>query len=543
MPSPKKTAQSISELSRLISSRSTTIPVAPVTSAVVIGAGIAGLATAALLARRGVDTTLVEKNSHLGGRIRTLKDKGFTWDMGPSWYLMPEAYDRFFATMGTTTAEQLDLVDLEPAYRVFEETESVDVFSGVDEVAELFEEIEPGAGQKIREYLKVATLAYEMSLKYFLYTTFSSVKPWLTPELASQAGLLVKLLTTSLNDWVEREFTDPTLRHILEYPAVFLANQPSDTPAMYHLLSHTDLVEGVRYPMGGFGTIVTAVVALAENAGVKIRTGCEVLDITVTGGRSGLRSKTQATGVRIRNEEGVFEQLTSDIVVAAGDLHHTETHLLPRHLQTHPESSWSNRNPGISAVVVLLGVHGKIPELLHHQLILSRDWSDDFDRIFSDEITGASDSIYVCMPSATDGSVAPENHENLFVLIPTSADPGIGAGTVSGSESQRVHTIAADAIDLIAARTGVTDLRKRIVAQHTIGPADFEADYHSWKGSAIGLAHNLRQSAFLRGKNYSSKVSNLYYAGGTTVPGVGVPMCLISAENVITRLQEEGKLS
>ncbi|PRQ10870.1 phytoene desaturase [Corynebacterium sp. 13CS0277] len=534
---------------------------------VVIGGGIAGLATAGLLARQGHAVTLVEKNDTVGGRAGSVEADGYRWDAGPSWYLMPEAFDHFFEAMGTSTAAELNLVRLDPAYRVFSgEHEPIDVRTGVDQVAELFESIEPGAGEKVRDYLATATHTYTVAVEYFLYTTFQSLLPWLNGEVLRNLTLLVSLLSTSLETWVSRNFTDERLRQILEYPAVFLSSEPAHTPAMYHLLSHTDLVEGVCYPQGGFIEITRALERLARAHGVDIRSSVEVTDIlTQRSGHSrvplqGLVNQAAAklgareplvgqgahevTGVRVKNARGVFETLDADIVVAAGDMHHTQTRLLPRELQTIPESSWRRKDPGIGAVLAFLGVDGELPQLLHHQLLLSADWDPDFEAIFHAEgdpaARGAgarSHSIYVCKPSATDPTVAPAGKENLFVLIPVPAAPSIGGGSAYGEESPTVAAIVDSAISQIAEQCRIPDLAGRIEARYTAGPADFASRYYSWKGNAIGLAHTLTQSAFLRGTNASSKVRNLLFAGGTTVPGVGVPMCLISAENVLKRLQ------
>lgn len=514
--------------------------------AVVIGAGVAGLATAILLSREGYSVTVLEKNPEVGGRAGTLAEGGFRWDRGPSWYLMPDAFEHFYRLIGTSTERELNLVPLnDPAYRVYSGAhEPLDVVSGEDAAAELFERIEPGAGEKLRRYLAEAADTYRLAVANFLYTTFSSPRSVLTPEILRKVPRLIKLLLGSMEGAVSRRFEDSRLRQILNYPAVFLSNQPRKTPAMYGLMSHTDLVQGVMYPQGGFGTFVDSLVRLAEEAGVEIRTGSEVLAID-TGplGRS-RGAKGQVCGTRYRSPDGSLETVSTDVVVSAADLHHTETALLPRGLRSYPEAVWKHRNPGIGCVLAYLGVEGELPELAHHTLVFSQDWDPDFRAIFrpskgrgdgSDAPEGRySESIYVCRPSATDPSVAPEGKENLFVLIPV---PAIADGIVSGDES--LETIVDAVIGLIGRRAGIPDLAGRIVIRHTAGPGDFEHEYNAWRGNALGLAHTLGQSAFLRGSNASRKVKGLYYAGSTTAPGVGLPMCLISAENVIKRLRQD----
>lgn len=519
----------------------------------VIGGGVAGLATAGLLARNGYGVILLEKGDELGGRAGSLElpedpaAAGFRWDTGPSWYLMPEAFDRFFTLMGTSTDAELDLVDLTPGYRVLPEgMEPVDVPVGADAVAALFESLEPGSGAQLSRYLAEAGDTYRIAVDRFLYTHFASPAPFVAPAVLRRAGRLARLLTGSLEGLVDSRFTDRRLRQILSYPAVFLSSRPSATPALYQLMSYTDLVQGVKYPLGGFAAVVEALRRLAVDNGVEIRTGAEVTAvITDRGSANPLRripalgrvwpGRARATGVRLA--DGTV--IAADAVVSAADLHHTETVLLPEGLQTWPEPHWRRANAGVGAVVVMLGVRGQLPELAHHTLIFSADWTPDFAAVFGDpgaDPSGASRSVYVSKPSATDPGVAPTGHENLFVLVPAVADPDLGHGSAYGTESARTASVADAVIDLIASRAGIPDLAERVVVRRTLGPADFADRYHSWHGWALGLAHTLTQSAFMRGTNHSRAVSNLYYAGSTTTPGVGVPMCLISAENVLTRL-------
>lgn len=511
-------------------------------SAVVIGAGVAGLATAALLAKEGLSVTIIERTETTGGRSGDLvlaDHTGFRWDTGPSWYLMPDAFDHFFRLLGTTTETELDLKDLTPAYRLFPEGETpLDISTGVEEAIELFESLEPGAGNRLHDYLASAGDTYRMALSRFLYTTFSSPLPLLHRDIAQRLGKLATLLTQSLKSYVNQRFSDHRLRQILTYPAVFLSSRPEHTPAMYHLMSHTDLVQGVRYPMGGFSAVVEAIHRLAVAQGVRVQLNTEVTAIiTEKDGR-----KNKAVGVRLRGAAGEPAEIRADIVISAADLHHTENHLLPAALRSYPEKYFASRDPGLGTVLIMAGVKGKLPQLTHHNLLFSRDWSTDFAAVFDgphpERPLDASRSIYISMPSASDPDVAPDGHENLFILVPVPAAEEIGHGDAyRGTASPRVSVIADAAIAQIGQWAGIPDLAERIVVRTTMGPADFAERYHAWQGGAIGPGHSLRQSAFLRGKNISDKVNGLYYAGATTVPGVGVPMCLISAENVIKRLR------
>ncbi|MBN4651950.1 phytoene desaturase [Corynebacterium diphtheriae] len=504
--------------------------------AIVIGAGVAGLATAGLLAREGYHVRVFEKLDAPGGRAGQLTDSGFRWDTGPSWYLMPEAYDRFFELMGTTTKQAYELVDLHPAYRLFPEgSPALDVDSGVGNVATLFDALDLGAGKKVQRYLRNATDMYHLSLRHFLYTTFSNPRDFLRADILRRLPYLARLLSSSLDTWVRNRFPHPILRQILSYPAVFLSTQPSQAPALYSLMSHTDLVEGVRYPRGGFAAIMSAIEKIDREAGVEFYYEHEVTDITIESGR--------ACGITAAGPHGT-STFNADVVVSAADLHHTETRLLPPHLRSYPENYWSKRNPGLGTVLIMLGVRGHLPELAHHNLLFSKDWDPDFAAVYSgphpSRPLGASQSIYISKTSATDSDAAPEGHENLFILVPVPANDALGHGnTYHHTASPRVEEITRATIAQIAAWTGISDLDERIVVTKTIGPADFSERYHAWSSGAIGPAHTLRQSAFFRGKNMASKVKGLYYAGGTTVPGVGVPMCLISAENVITRIKAE----
>ena len=330
------------------------------------------------------------------------------------------------------------------------------------------------------------------------------------------------------------------MRQILGYPAVFLGSAPSMTPSLYHLMSHLDLNDGVRYPQGGFSSIIASIAGLAQSNGVSIVTGATAEEITTTQTQGRTRARAQVTGVRYTDVGGAVRHQAADLVVSAADLHHTETELLPENLRSYPESWWTKRVAGPGAILAFLGVSGGLPQLTHHNLFFTEDWDENFARIFTAP-TAIPDpaSIYLCRPSTTDPTVAPAGHENLFVLIPVPADVSIGRGGVGGSGDAEVEAAVEGAIEQIARWADIPDLAERIVLRRTVGPADFAEDFHSWKGSALGPAHTLRQSAFLRGKNVSRFVDGLYYAGGTTVPGIGLPMCLISAEMVIKRLRRD----
>jgi phytoene desaturase len=504
---------------------------------VVVGGGIAGLATAALLASRGHSVDLLEQNDELGGRVGSVERDGFRFDTGASWYLMPEVFEHFFDLLGTTAAAELDLTVLDPSYRVFFEghPDPVDIRPDRAHNRAVFESLEPGAGERFDAYLRSAKDTYDVALRRFLYNSFDSPAAFLRPDVVRRSPKLGRLLTRSLGSHVAARFSDNRLRQVLGYPAVFLGSSPSRTPSMYHLMSHLDLGDRVLYPQGGFTRLIEVIVALAERHGARLRTGTPVTAILTEGGARG--SRARVTGVEHEVAGGGRRTLPADVVVGAADLHHLETALLPAALQTHPEPAWRHRSAGPGAVLAMLGIEGRLPELAHHSLFFVSDWDSNFGDIFGpDARVPEPASIYVCKPSATDRTVSPEGCENLFVLVPVPADVEIGSGGDDGRGSEAVERAVDAAIDQVATWAGVSDLRGRVLVRHTVGPADFERRYNAWRGGALGLEHTLRQSAFLRPGNASAKVDGLLYAGASTVPGVGLPMCLISAELVLKRL-------
>ena len=498
--------------------------------AVVIGGGIGGLAAAALLAADGCQTTLLEARDELGGRAGSWEQSGFRFDTGPSWYLMPEVFDHFFRLLGTTADRELDLVPLDPAYRVYSDPATglapLDVRSGREAATALFESVEPGAGARLDAYLDSAADAYELAVSRFLYDTYETTAGLRDPALLRRMPRLAPLLTRSLARHVDSRFTDARLRQILQYPAVFLGGSPYGVPSLYHLMSHLDLGDRVLYPRGGFTEIIAAVARLAEASGVVIETGARVDAITTEG--------KAATGVELADGR----RIAADLVVSGADLHHTETQLLPRAQQTYPEEWWRSRTPSPGALLVMLGIEGSLPQLAHHTLLFTRDWRANFDDIFGPRprIPDPA-SIYICRPSATDPTVAPPEHENLFVLVPVPADPTLGHGDISGGGDPAIEAAADRVIAQIADWCGIPDLAERIVVRRTVAPGDFADELGAWRGNALGLAHTLGQSAVFRPRNASRKVEGLAYVGASTLPGIGLPMCLISAELVVKRLR------
>jgi 1-hydroxy-2-isopentenylcarotenoid 3,4-desaturase len=500
-------------------------------SVVVIGGGIGGLASAALLARAGHSVTLLAANSGLGGRAGSWERNGFRFDTGPSWYLMPEVFDHFYRLLGTSAAEQLELVTLDPGYRVYFEGEEqpIDVAATREENLALFESIQPKSGRRLEKYLDSAALTYDLAKRYFLYTSFARLGPLFKGEVIRHLPRLMRLLLRPLSSLAARTVRDDRLRKILGYPAVFLGASPYTAPSMYHLMSHLDLADGVQYPIGGFARVIESIANLAEAEGVTIIRSARVTKIVVT--------DDVATGVEYADARTNWHTMTADLVVSAADLHHSETELLEPHQQTYPQKYWDKATPGPSAVLLYLGVRGELPELEHHTLLFAKEWQTGFDAIFgTDPHVPAPASLYICKPSGLDSAVSPDGYENIFVLVPVPAEVSLGKGGIGHKGDKTVESVADAVIAQIADWTGIPDLASRITVRRTVGPADFAKDLNSWRGTALGPAHILKQSAMFRAGNVSKKVKGLYFVGGSTIPGVGLPMCLISAEVLLKRI-------
>ncbi|OYR78584.1 MULTISPECIES: phytoene desaturase family protein [Halorubrum] len=474
-------------------------------SVVVIGGGFGGLSTACYLADAGADVTLLEKNEQLGGRASRLEVDGFQFDMGPSWYLMPDVFERFFGHFGRSPDEFYELERLDPHYRVFwKDGDQVDVLPDRDANREIFESYEPGAGEAFDAYLEESKRTYEIGMEHFVYEDRPRLRDYVDTDVMRYSWGLS--LLGKMQGHVEDYFDHPKLQQLMQYTLVFLGGSPTNTPALYNLMSHVDYNMGVYYPDGGIGAVVDGIVELAEDLGVDFVTDAEV---------TGIEGRYGAFAVDTENGE----RYLADRVVSDADYAHTEQELLPERKRQYTEEYWESRTYAPSAFLLYLGVEGDVPNLEHHTLVLPTDWDEHFEQIFDDPEWPDDPAYYLCVPSKTDDTVAPEGHSNLFALVPIA--PGI-------RDTPEIRNRYRDlVIDDIAENTG-TDLCGRVVVEETFSVDDFADRYNSYAGSALGLAHTLTQTSLLRPGHTSDAVDGLYFTGSTTTPGIGVPMCLIS---------------
>lgn len=481
-----------------------------------IGGGIGGLAVAILLARSGRRVVVLEKNEQLGGRAGRFDAEGFRFDMGPSWYLMPDVFRQFFALIGEPVEDHLDLVRLDPSYRLFFKSgrAPIDIHSDLERDIPTLEAIEPGAGDRLREYLRRAAFQYDAAVGTLMYKNYSSPRDLLDPQV-TRAGRKLSVFST-MDRYVRRFFRTRELQQIMQYSLVFLGSSPYNTPALYNIMSHIDFSLGVFYPRGGIHAIVEALVRIGCEHGVEYRTDAPVTRIDVLDG----------TARAVVLEDG--ERVEVDAVVSNADVHHTETALLPPESRSYSDRYWRTRTLAPSALILYLGVEGRVPALSHHNLLFSRDWKHAFGQIFDHPAWPDDPSVYVCAPSVTDPTVAPGGSENLFVTVPIA--PGLEY------TAQELERRADAVVQLIAERMGVPDLASRIRYRRVFSVDDFRERFNAFGGSALGLAHTMRQTAFLRPDTVSKKVSNLFFVGAGTNPGIGMPVCLISAQLAYKRM-------
>jgi phytoene desaturase len=484
-------------------------------SVTVVGAGIGGLATACYLADDGADVTVLERHDRPGGRTGRIEDDGFIFDTGPSWYLMPDVFERFFDHFDREPSDYYDLTRLDPHYRVFwKDGDRVDVPADPAGVREVFESYETGAGAAFDTYLDESEFVYDVGMERFVYEDRPRFRDWVDTDVVR--SLPAATLARSMDDYVADFFEHPKLQQLVQYTLVFLGGSPYNTPAIYTLMSHVDYNLGVYYPDGGLYSVVQALVDLATELGVDIETGVDVTRILpVSGG--GIQLETTA-GPRV-----------ADTVLSNAPPAHVDRDLLPEHHQARDDDDWDSLTYAPSAYMLYLGVEGPVDPLEHHTLVLPTDWQRHFDAIFEEPRWPDDPAYYVNVPSQTDDGVAPDGMETVVILVPIA--PGL-------EDSQHLRErfreqVLAD----IAEHTGV-DLRDRIVVEHEASVETFADRYSAPGGTALGLAHTLTQTGPLR-PGRRGPLEGLYYVGGSTTPGIGVPMCLISGEHAAGAVQAD----
>jgi phytoene desaturase len=504
-------------------------------SVAVIGGGIGGLSSACYLADAGADVTLLERNEQLGGRASVLERDGFRFDMGPSWYLMPDVFERFFSHFDREPSDYYTLSRLDPHYRIiWKDGDTMDLSPNVAENVEQFEAYEEGAGETLLQYLDTSTLNYEVGMEHFVYEDRPRLRDYLDPDVGRQARGLSML--GSMQDHVENYFDHPKLQQVMQYTLVFLGGSPNNTPALYNLMSHVDFNLGVYYPDGGLGAVIDGLVDLGSELGVEYRTGADVT--AIHGQRGGFKvdydrageSDYAPTGRHADYRVGDDGYALTDLVVSDADYAYTEQELLAPQKRQYDTEYWESRTYAPSAFLLYMGVEGDVPNLAHHTLVLPTAWDEHFEQIFDEPAWPDDPAYYLCVPSKTDETVAPEGHSNLFALVPIA--PGL-----EDDEATRA-AYRETVLDDIAANTG-TELRDRIVLEETFSVSEFGERYNSMEGSALGLAHTLKQTALLRPSRTSEAVPGLYFTGSYTTPGIGVPMCLISGQLTAEALTEQ----
>lgn len=482
---------------------------------IIIGAGFGGLATAALLAKDGYAVTVLEKNEQLGGRAGRIKKKGFTFDIGPSWYMMPDVFERFFAQLGKKPQDLLDLIKVAPQYRIFfSDKTSVDITDDLAQTKKTFEKLEPGSATFFTKYLQEAKFKYELSVGQVLYKNVDHVWDFFSWQLVLH-GLRLNPFT-SMQSYVQRFFKSEKVQQIIQYTLVFLGGAPSNMPAMYSLMSHVDFNLGTYYPMGGFYSLVEVMAAIGTEQGVTFRKKAPVKTILISEGK--------VTGVELENGE----KIPADVVVSNADYSWTEDALSDQSARSISAKAWQKKVLAPSAFLIFTGVKGKLPKLAHHNIFFGKNWVEHFETIFSKPSWPKTPSIYINKPSATDPSVAPKGHENLMILVP------IAPYLEETATSKRRY---ADYIYGYLEKELGLSIKKKLVVEELFSVSDFSSRYNSLGGNALGgLAHTLFQTGPWRAPNISKKLPNLIFAGANTVPGIGVPSAIISAQLAVERV-------
>lgn len=481
----------------------------------VIGSGFASLSAACHLAKAGHQVTVFEKNATPGGRARMLQGDGFSFDMGPSWYWMPDVFEHFFAHFNKKPSDYYELIRLDPSYRVKFKEDYIDLPANMQELEALFESIEPGSAQQLRKFLNQAEYKYQVGINDLVYKPSRSLTEFFDYRLL--VGLLKMDVLTSMSTHIRKFFKHEKLIQLMEFPVLFLGATPENTPALYSLMNYSDMALGTWYPMGGMHKVVEGMVSLASELGVVFHYNSEVTGFVFDRNKiSHIKTATDAYSV--------------DVVVGGADYHHIDKQLLPPDLANYSSKYWDTRTMAPSSLLFYLGVNKRLPNMQHHVLFFDEDFKQHAKEIYTTPMWPTKPLLYTSATSLTDPSVAPVGSENLVVLIPVA--PGLT------DDEQTRATYFDLAIDRLEKFNGVK-FKDDIVFQRSYAHRDFEADYHSFKGNAYGLANTLMQTAILKPSLKSKRVKNLYFTGQLTVPGPGVPPSIISGEVVSREIAKD----
>ena len=471
---------------------------------IVIGSGFSSISAACYLAKNGHEVKVFEKNNSLGGRARQLKRDGFTFDMGPSWYWMPDIFERFFNDFNKKPGDYYDLERLDPAYEVYFGTKDKFVVDGdLEKISLAFEKEEKGAGEKLKKFIKKAQINYDIAIKEVVYRPGKSPLELITLETVTKLNYFIR----NIQQDVFKEFKSPKLRQLLQFPALFLGAKPKDTPAFYNFMNFVDYGQGTWHPKGGMYSVVDGMVSLAKSLGVEFQINSSVDKIITENGK--------ARGVVIKGAKH-----ESDAILSGADYHHTET-LLDSKFRGYSEKYWSKKTFAPSSLLFYIGLDKKVSDVAHHTLFFDVDFDKHASEIYDDPKWPDDPLFYANFPSKSDPSMAPPDKEACFILIP------LAPGLEDNSDLRKKYFDIV--INRIEERTGQS-IKKHILFKESFCINDFISEYNSYKGNAYGMAMTLFQTAFLRPKLESKKVKGLYFSGQLTVPGPGVPPSLISGK-------------
>ncbi len=470
------------------------------------------------MAKAGWDVTVLEKQATAGGRARQLKEDGFVFDMGPSWYWMPDVFERFFNCFGKKVSDYYQLDRLDPSYRIYWNDGPMDIPADYGELKKLFESIEPGSGTMLDSFMQEAVYKYEVGINKLVHKPGQSYTEFLDWDLVK--GVFKLDVFTSMKKHISKHFKNPKLQQLLEFPVLFLGALPQNTPALYSLMNYADIKLGTWYPHEGMYKIVEGMFAVAKESGVKFVFNSDVNEIKIEENTA----KAVIALTTVNGQQPTINVYKADVVIGAADYHFIETKLLPEKSRSYSNKYWESRVMAPSCLLYYIGLNKKIEGVLHHSLFFDSDFEIHGKEIYTTKEWPVDPLFYVCTPSVTDETVAPEGYENLFFLIPVAT--GLQGDTDELREAYFEKILAR------FEKYTCQSIKSSIIYKKTYSVSNFVNDYNSFKGNAYGLANTLMQTANLKPACRSIKIKNLFYTGQLTVPGPGVPPSLISGEVV-----------